>query len=170
MLKDKVHILCLLLNGVRAIETTRHLALECPYTTLTLEADWKIIARGSPRTHEPGPPRVSVVYGHSRARWRVVSIALTPPSRPHRSHSPCRRGFLHLRGPTGRSRRTSLPGRGAHFCSRPTPPLACGEGAGGVGTLPPPARGVSRSRGEARPPPWPRCPPAQGARGRQRAE
>ena len=30
--------LCGLLNGVRAIETTRHLALECPYTTLTLEA------------------------------------------------------------------------------------------------------------------------------------
>ena len=30
--------LCGLLSGVRAIETTRHLALECPYTTLTLEA------------------------------------------------------------------------------------------------------------------------------------
>ena len=30
--------LCGLLGGVRAIETTRHLALECPYTTLTLEA------------------------------------------------------------------------------------------------------------------------------------
>ena len=53
------------------------------------------------RTARSTASRVSVVYGHSRARWRVVSIALTPPSRPHRSHSPCRRGFLHLRGPTG---------------------------------------------------------------------
>ena len=32
--------LCGLLGGVRAIETTRHLALECPYTTLTLEAGY----------------------------------------------------------------------------------------------------------------------------------
>ena len=57
-----------------------------------------------------------------------------------------------------RSRRTSLPGGGARFYSRPTPPLACGEGAGGVGTpplacgeasgggrTPPLACGVSRS-------------------------
>ena len=55
-----------------------------------------------------------------------------------------------------KSRRTSLPGRGAHFYSRPTPPLACGEASGGVGTPPlacgghPPAvRGLRNSRQRA---------------------
>ena len=66
----------------------------------------------------------------------------------HAEHdsTPASRPAPRPRGPTSAhrrkslfqvmSRRTSLPGRGAHFYSRPTPPLACGEASGGVGTPP----------------------------------